>query len=257
MSDSNADWTERETALFYSFKTIDALRFDGLYPDPITVQFRLELDQQGNSFNPFYAGPFTLLHYQPHVPQQESKRSNVTRFVVSPAWYFGKKMKTLFDSANYNGWSPMDNGELFYGDSLAYLKPLNATTATSVWFSSIQAAHLEDPGVIQFTILDQAHQEKYYRLVTDWAELIFMTWACEYMPHHEQLASLGWIPADFEEKLKARGWYEMSGLPRLKHNFARGVVSPERIDAQWVESPELPSADPSAGAWDESTQSWR
>jgi len=50
---------------------------------------------------------------------------------------------------------------------------------------------------------------------TNWAELIFVTWAMKHCPNHPQLQNLGWLPREFIERIRDAGVWQTSALPEL------------------------------------------
>ncbi|MEZ5321944.1 MAG: hypothetical protein R2698_07725 [Microthrixaceae bacterium] len=261
-------WSEDDTVLLYTCKTIDALRFGGDLPPLIPVPFRLQSGTNGVLDEVYLQGAFQTLIFKPYREPDRSGRSLFTKFLyyTTPAWILGEKLKDLLKKASYDGWAPAMGGQLFYSNYGAYLLQQGDRIPSFISWNAIQAAHLEDQGVLEITTVGAAGQETHFRVITDWAELMFLTWACLYMPHHPQLTTLGWIPADFEAKLRARGWYETSGLARIRSNFARGIVRPQELTSTWTDAaPATPGvpAEPSSlvesggPVWDPETQSWR
>lgn len=171
-------WSDRDTALWRACEVaFDLAR--GVVPPPhqdVRSTFRPQLADD----EVFWAaGPFTL---------SESRRAALD--AMAPRW------------------TEVDRG-ILYLSSLGF----HLATDRGVWswtWASITAAQMQAAGAVH--LLGQGAQgQTSWLLTSDWAELLFVTWAFACHARHAQLQTGEWLPA---------GWLEWNGTQQWRTRLA-------------------------------------
>lgn len=100
-------------------------------------------------------------------------------------------------------WTEIDRGTVFVS-ALGF----HLATDRAVWswgWASITAAQVDGPGAVH--LLGQgADGQTSWLLSSDWAELLFLTWAFAEHPRHPQLQSGEWLPPGWLEWDAGQQW---------------------------------------------------
>lgn len=165
------------------------------------------------------AGPFTLARWGlADVDDPEDQRPPglvgwaVNEAVKTGLWYADGATHGLVghiaqrrawrkgQAAAIPQWVPFANGTLFisvYGFHLY-------TRQVYQWpWEGITGAQLSGPGVLDLTG-NNGQQLVEWRLMSDWAELMFVTWALERHPKHPNIVT-GWLPPGWIDHANAWG----------------------------------------------------
>lgn len=87
-------------------------------------------------------------------------------------------------------WVPIEHGTLYLSEYGFYLH----TPAVLRWhWSALTGASVVSPATVHFTG-DSANGPVSWLLQSDWAELLFVSWALAIHPRHPQLLTGGWLP---------------------------------------------------------------
>lgn len=97
-------------------------------------------------------------------------------------------------------WVPIEHGMLYVSRYSFYLH----TPRVLRWqWAHINAANMVGSGAIHFSG-DSKNGPISWLLTSDWAELVFVTWALQQHPRHPQLLTGGWLPPGWVEHARAR-----------------------------------------------------
>lgn len=95
-------------------------------------------------------------------------------------------------------WVPVEEGTLFCSGDGFYMH----TPRVLRWhWAAITGANMVGPGTLHFSGESQNGSVSWL-LTSDWAELVFVTWALHQHPHHPQLLT-GWLPPGWAEHARA------------------------------------------------------
>lgn len=89
-------------------------------------------------------------------------------------------------------WHTIDSGTVALTRYGMYLHNTHGLSLRN--WHSIETADIVEPGVVQFSGRS-ANGPVTFRLVSDWAELAFATWAIIRHPRHPRLLSRDWLPS--------------------------------------------------------------
>ncbi len=195
-----AAWTSRDEILLYSCRIADTIRSGGdvsvipevlaPFPPPLSPLERL-----------WAAGPFTLLDFR--TLGDGSWQTN--SFLVGGTGKVGMGLLagSLIGNAAARSrarsaaaadavprWVPIDQGMVFASQFGFHMH----TPSVLSWsWESVTGANMVAPGAMQFSG-ESRNGPVSLMLQSDWAELIFITWAMARHPRHPQLVSGGWLP---------------------------------------------------------------
>ncbi|MDL5158954.1 hypothetical protein [Actinomycetospora termitidis] len=199
MTDRTAPWTQRDTALWHTCDLAAAMA-RGEYPTPKQTI--------ASSFPPCYApderfwasGPYSLSLY--FAMGDGSYESSTT--IAGGTGLLGMALlaATATGSAVGNArrrreaaalavpqWHVVQQGVLHASGYGVYLQSAEYGLGSWDWWSLLSAEMLA-PGVVQF----QGRDTGPFVIASDWAELVFVTWAICRFPGHHQLVTGTWLP---------------------------------------------------------------
>ena len=97
-------------------------------------------------------------------------------------------------------WMQISHGTLAVGNFGFYLHDWDGIHAWG--WHGIHLATLTGPGQLSIEGRSTSGPVR-WSLHSDWAELIFVLWACTLSPHHPQLAGAAWLPQEWLAKAMA------------------------------------------------------
>lgn len=104
-------------------------------------------------------------------------------------------------------WVPIAHGGLYLSRHGFIMQP-----GAQLWhwaYSALHSAEMVDRGVVQFHGNSTTGPVN-WTLVSDWAELLFVTWALQHHPRHPQLVDGEWLPDAWLQRCK-----DLSSATRL------------------------------------------
>jgi hypothetical protein len=214
-------WTEHETALWWTCAALRSLVQDGDMPAAVPVTFAM---QQAADEYVYQWGEYTRSWFG--AVGDGTYRTSTTIVGGSGPLGILLGVGTLGGSIAGNAsrkararqdatamWRPCDAGRLFVSTYGFYLH--DGQNLMPFGNGCVAVADLIAPGTLEFTANMADGSQQTYRLVTYWAELLFVTWAIVRAPHHPRLANLGWLPREFVERVRYSGAWDSSPLPAL------------------------------------------
>ena len=216
-----AEWSAHESALWWTCNFVRDLTRSGRLPPPLPVAFAMQQAQnefvyQWGSYDRLWFGAEGSAGY---------RRSWLVAGGFSP---LGMSLGalTLGASAALNAgrkararqaatpmWRPSDSGTIYVSTHGYYLA--NQYGFLPFAYDRHVSANLVRPGVIAYDVLMADGSQQRFATSTNWAELIFVTWAMKHCPNHPQLQNLGWLPREFIERIRDAGVWQTSALPEL------------------------------------------
>lgn len=197
-------WTKRDEVLLYTCALAWELAAGGpvVSAGEVNASFPPTLGEE----QPLWAaGPFTLHEWR--APGDGSWQSNQMVAFGTGAVGAGLVIGSLVGGAIANSrarraaeaaaiprWMQIDHGGLYLSHCGFYLHtPKNVLT----WgWSSVTAATMTEPAAVHLNG-NSVNGPVSWLLRSDWAELLFVTWALNRHPRHPQLVNGQWLPPDW------------------------------------------------------------
>jgi hypothetical protein len=215
------EWSAHESALWWTCNFVRDLTHSGRLPPPLPVAFVMRHDQ--NEF------VYQWGNYGRSWFGAEGSAGYRTSWLVAGGFSplgIGLGALTLGASAALNAnrraranqaatpmWRPCDSGAIYISTHGYYMA--NQHGILPFAYNGHVSANLVQPGVIQCDMFMADGSQQRFATSTNWAELIFVTWALKHCPNHPQLQNLGWLPREFIERIRDAGIWQTSALPEL------------------------------------------
>ena len=216
-----AEWSAHESALWWTCNFVRDLTRSGRLPPPLPVAFAMQ--QAQNEFV-YQWGTYDRSWFRA-AGTGEYRRSWLVAGGFSPLG-MGLGALTLGASAALNAnrkarsrqaatpmWRPFDSGTIYISTHGYYMA--NQYGLLPFAYDGHVSANLVQPGVIAYDMSMADGSQQRFATSTNWAELIFATWALKHCPNHPQLQNLGWLPREFIERIRDAGVWQTSALPEL------------------------------------------
>jgi hypothetical protein len=220
--DRVVDWTEHERALWRTCEILVGLGRTGRWPDPIPTAFARQIssDEHVVAWSEFERGWYGAIgdgSYQSStfVAGGFSPLGVMLGAATLGASALGnssRKARARKDAQQQ--WRRFDGGHLYVSTHGFYLLP-GGVEVLAFPYSSILQADLGAPGVLVATISMASGGQEQFAVTTIWAELLFAVWAMDHCPQHPRLASLGFLPREFVERVAYAGVWDTSPLREL------------------------------------------
>ena len=214
-------WSAHESALWWTCNFVRDLTRSGRLPPPVPVTFAMqqaedEFVYQWGNYHRSWFGAQGRAGY---------RRSFLFAGGFSPLG-MGLGALTLGASAVLNAsrkararqaatpmWRLSDSGTIYISTHGYYIA--NQYGLLPFAYDGHVSATLVQPGVFQYDMFMADGSQQRFATSTNWAELIFVTWAMKHCPNHPQLQNLGWLPHEFIERVRDAGVWQTSALPEL------------------------------------------
>lgn len=109
-------------------------------------------------------------------------------------------------------WTVIDSGTVYVAPSSFTMHSVHGLFA---WpYDGIHAAQMVGPGQLHFQGQSESGAVSWV-LASDWAELVFVSWALRRHPRHPQLVSGGWLPPGWLARCRAHAYATRLTSPAL------------------------------------------
>lgn len=133
-------------------------------------------------------------------------------FFGGQALYNSRKKKAAEES-NIEKWRKVASARITVSTHGIYLA--TGEGMMPIAFRDVQEVQLTTTGEIVMSARNSAGSAR-WKLKTQWAELIMILWAAQYMPEHPQVRGWSWLPGDWFRHAEAYGYdVDNSRWPRL------------------------------------------
>jgi hypothetical protein len=106
-------------------------------------------------------------------------------------------------------WRPLDSGVLHLSNYGAYFDTEGRLYPFS--FGDFQRVELTGPGAVQVSASMSTGSVETFWIVSEAAELLFVSWAMMHCPDHPQFRQLTWLPPEFVARVRYAGLWDQVG----------------------------------------------